>query len=228
MQVSYRLDAERAKKLEQLFAYYGFTGNDSEKHKAMLDMLFDVMLNRNNSQSVNDQLAKHPEGNISIECPLRVKVPQIVKVLKGEKVVYQNQDFFYCVQWEKGKVRRQLKLISPLVCQICTLLKEQMVNEPQVIAEPVEIEESIASPAITFSVPAANSLKRAPRPELPMATWECEKKRCKVYYTVCFKCRKDSYLTYMGCIKANPQIALALAYWQKTSFRNLLNERNKF
>lgn len=212
--VSVRLDDARAKKLDQIYDFYGFTSaTESDNLKAMVDMLHDLTQNRINSQAVSNKLAEHQDGKIDTDCALRIKASQLIKVLKGEGTAYKYQDVFYCVQWEKGKVKRQLKLVTPLVCEICSLLKEKAAQEPDIIIEPEEIEQ----PAPMITIPQSTTASTKPNPQDVPNSFNCDKKGCRVHYAVCFECREKQFLTYRACILANPQIAIALAFWKKSS-----------
>lgn len=231
-QVSYRLDDIRAEKLNKIFSFYGFSSTvESENHKALIDLLYELTTNRINSQIVGDKLAEHQGGEIDIFCNQRVTVPKLVRVLTKQNVTRRKkdgstetydvltpnwalQDVSFCVQYERGKVRRQLKLESKHTCEICKLLTEKYLEEQtSAVFEPAEIKPERIPVTVQQNKSQSEPIKARPQ-NLPDATWICDKTNEKVYYTVCLKCRHERYLTFKSCILANPKIGLALAYWQ--------------
>ena len=128
------------------------------------------------------------------------------------------QDVYFCVQWEKGKVKRQLKILSPEVCKICSALRMQWL-EAQAHILPVEPEAEKPTPLrqpLTVTIPQSQSAPAKIKPREVANSWTCEKSDSTVHYTVCFNCRETNYNTFLGCLKIHPQIALAIAYWRQT------------
>jgi hypothetical protein len=133
------------------------------------------------------------------------------------------------VQWKAGKVTKQLKLITTEVCTICSLLKQKWQEEPDDTAAEITkitVAQESEKPMYPEKQRAASAQRPAPFLSTPPPTpekkareiqnsWHCEKLNTTVHYTVCFKCRKDNYNAYVGCLKINPAIALDLSFWIK-------------
>ena len=213
--VSVRLDDARAAQLDKIYSYYGFTSDvESDNIKAIVDMLHKLTLNHINSQTVTAKMGEHETAIVNIDCSLRITTQKLVRALDNEgEPCWENQNVNYCVQWERGRVKRQLKLESTETCEICSLLKANWLSEQEDLNEPErpEMAPAIRQP-LTVTIPQSQSTPAKPQ-EVPNS-FDCDKKRCKVHYAVCFECRAKDYLMYKGCILANPQIAIALAYWK--------------
>lgn len=211
--ITFRLDDSGLKKLDAIFAFYGFTSQTAtDNFVAMINMVHDLTMNRINSQIVADKLSEHQNKPIDTTCNMRIKVLQLVRVLaKGAvKPTYAMQDIFYCVQWEKGKVKRQLKLVTPLVCEICSILREKWLETPIIMPAP---EPAPIRQPLMVTVP--NSRPEPVKPQVPPNSFQCEQSRCNVHYTVCLgSCKVKQHFDYIACLKANPEIAQALDYWK--------------
>jgi hypothetical protein len=218
--ISYRIDDERAKKLDSLFAQYEFTAETaSANHMALFDMLFEIAQNNKNSQTISETLARHKENEKTERCPLQIETTQIIRVLGADdKPAYENQKVLYCIQWEKGKVKRQLKLITSDVCAICKALKEKWLEEtPEII--PDDSPRAEQPRQILATIP--NSRPEPPQltPAQVMNSWNCEKAGCIVHYSVCADCKAKNANAYYGCLRLNPEIAKALAYWNSQTLK---------
>jgi len=221
--VGYRLDDARAKKLDAVFAYYKFTDDRATaNHIALLDMIFDLTENRINSQTVAEKQSDHQNHKVNTACNLRVSRKEIVRVLdKNADLAYEEQTVCYCVQWDKGKVRRQLKLVTDGVCEICSLLNEEYLKR-QAEAE-AELEKPYAAPPAiqqrqTITQPPTMPTKQAPPTKRePINTWRCPRRAdgSEVHYTSCFDCKADRRAVYVACIMEHTDIGINLAYWQR-------------
>ena len=211
--ISYRLDDERAQRLEKLFTEYGFSGTATAQHIKLLDMLFALADNRRNSQTVAESTAN---ALAEKDCNLRIKAKQLIRVLgKDDKPAYAEQDVFFCVQWKAGTVKKQLKLITTDVCDICIKLREKWLEEQnKEIADFTEITTPAPQP-IALTVPLSQPAPMQPA-KVPN-TFYCDRQRCDVHYSVCFGCRAKNSGDYYMCLRANPETAKALAYWKALS-----------
>ncbi len=216
--VGYRLDDARAKKLDKLFSQYGFNSDTASKnHTDLLDLLFDLTANGINSQKIAKGLSERDKTQPNEKCNLLIKTKQIVRVLDANsELAYEYQDVFYCLQWEKGKVKRQLKIISEETCKICQLLKAAWLEEQPDPADPAA-QEAPEQPPPTPLLTMPPSPPQQPRPESIPNSFECERNHVTVHYTVCFECRATTSGVYYNCLRANPEIAKALDYWKKIS-----------
>ena len=215
--IRFRLDDERAKKLDKFLTQYGFTKpNASDNYRDLLDMIFQMSENQKNAKAVTQQ--REAIHSVDIKCDLRVKAEQLVRALDSEgKTCWREEKVYFCVQWSKGKVAKQLKLITTDVCIICSLLKAQWKAEPDNTAEEITKIKEANKKEREIEQPITVAAAPTPKPEKVMNSWDCEAKGYGVHYTVCFNCRTKDSIMYFGCLRCHPEIAKALDYWKKVS-----------
>lgn len=127
--ISVRIDDKLAKQYEELLAYIGCTGeNESELLRAFIQRLHDKLLMAKNSQAASDALGKHETTPIDTSCSLRIRTEVTAKG--------KTQEFFYCLFFKPNTPVRQIKLVSPAVCEVCCLIREQRMREPIKEIEP--------------------------------------------------------------------------------------------
>jgi hypothetical protein len=215
--VSYRLDDARAKKLAEAFAFLGYTSdNATQNHIALLDMIFDVIENRKNSQTISEGLAKHESQKIDIACNCRISVKKLVRALDKEgQPCWEERPVCYCVQGQGGKLKKQLKLESLDACEICKLFQAKWIEEQQTMLG--EIQESTSSPkplpAITMpemTPPLPITESSAPQPVRNYKKFLhyvrndggkfCPYDGSLIYKWNCINCEKHHPAKYQACV----------------------------
>ncbi|MGD6808217.1 MAG: hypothetical protein ACQCN3_00800 [Candidatus Bathyarchaeia archaeon] len=184
------------------------------------------MQQRKNVKAVAESLGTHQDAHqdeINIDCPLRFTVEKLVRDLdpQTQKPIWKKKAVAYCLQYEKGKVRRQLRLEdNKLVCEICSLLREHEATQPAPAPveqiEPTPLRPVIEQPLSTVEVQPTKPAIRAE--QKTVNSWQCPHRPEGelVHYTVCLTaCKEKHNAAYMECIYLHPDIALNLAYWQK-------------
>lgn len=247
-QISYRLDDDRERKLKAVFNFYNLTSDTaSENHKALIDILYMLTTNHKNSVTIAERQCDSAANTQLIPCNCRIVVPKWLKAYEKKTVHYKDgstadimaptyilQDTFYCVQWDRGKLRRQMKLESTDTCEICKLLTEEYLREQEAQRQSFEEEarEATVEPPkqpviIAAPTPAPEPVqptKPAPRTEKRVInSWACPRMRNGegVHYSVCLDdCKVERKAVYMECIMTHSDIALNLAHWQRQRDQN--------
>jgi hypothetical protein len=173
-QVSFRLDSEREKKLEEILNHYGLSsaGNATENYRSLIDQLHLALVNAKNAQTL---IKADAENNaVDISCPLRFKAEKILKDVdpKTRKTFFKKGFVPYCFQWEKGKLKRPLELINAVEqCRRCKPLMDAWIAQQAAI----KLERSDAE---------GDAVTVAPPPVMPRAVLQKSPQEPEVYTPV--------------------------------------------
>lgn len=219
-QVGYRLKPDADKKLKAVFDKIGANSTtESDNHVALIEWAYTAVQQQQNSKAVGDKLSE--SGSIDVSCNMRTSRKELIRILgREDKPVYTEQTVSYCVQWEKGKVKRQLKLISPAVCTICSILRAKMAEQPEPellepeAEQPADIQPLVEAPRVVVSAPAvAPVIEYKPQPKTYKATvgWipmqrtdgakVCPFDSTFVYVNNCQACKRDEPQKFYQCCR---------------------------
>lgn len=155
--IAVRLNAKEGKSAEAILDFFGAKGeSESERWRDLLTILSDKREQALNSQNIGERLGNQQKP-IDLTCNLRFSVKEQKRSKAGTVELVET---FYCVYLRQGKPIRQIKLVSPVVCEICSILREQWSEEPE-----EEIIEAPANPTPVYVPTVAPTLSapiRAP------------------------------------------------------------------
>lgn len=188
--ISVRLDDKRAKSLSELYQLLGVTGEcDADNFRDFVDRLQSKLVLAKDSQAIGKALGEHQNKPVDTTCNLRVQVKETVYHKVGTEIV----DRLYCLQFKEGVLKRQLKLVAPIVCEVCRLIREQLLEETQ-NDQPTEAPITVpTTPANQFSM-----YKGTTQPK-HYDTRYCPDSTCHVPLVKCDRCKTDNSIKWYAC-----------------------------
>lgn len=234
MQVSFRLDRERAKKLNDLLLYFGLNSEIASKnYSALIDRMHEISAKAQTIKTL--QTAAQENQEIDISCELRFKDKKILKDIDPQtrKTFPKWGDVFFCFRWDKtkGRPEKPLELSNPLeMCRRCKPLLEAWVKEQELTSQRESVNQDLETEPTQEQEQKQTVLKQLleepkaeistpprPTPKEPVNTWHCPKRGLSVHYSVCLdECKILTNAVYISCLVAHRDISRKLDYWRNT------------
>jgi hypothetical protein len=215
--VSFRLDDERAKKLNDLLIKLGIiTDNKTDAFKELIDRLAKLDADTQNTKTL---IESESNGGVDIACPLRFKADKIVRDVDPAtgKTYFKHSLLCFCHQFERGKTKKPLELINPLeMCKRCVILKKAWLDAQP---EPAEPEAETPPPTLRplpqiLNTPTQKATALTIMTDTTNPIIRCERKHTDLHYTRCLTtCKTTTPPVYFACRTANPEIAKTLDHF---------------